>query len=122
MIDIRSFTNLEIQGGFVIREVEFTDKPMVDALGREAVATTRIVGRELRIAIRAGLPDNELSITFYHEVLEAATLAALSPPATVVDFNEGSFERAAKEAYQKWGEAAPASINDMLLFYGFGEK
>jgi acyl-CoA reductase-like NAD-dependent aldehyde dehydrogenase len=34
-----------------------------------------------------------LSISLYHEVLEAATLAAVNPPATVLDFNEGDSER-----------------------------
>jgi hypothetical protein len=48
-----------------------------------------------------GQPDNELSITLCHEILEAATVASLRPPASVADFNEGRFERAEKAAHQK---------------------
>jgi hypothetical protein len=33
-----------------------------------------------------------------HEVLEAATVAAEYPPLSVVEFNEGAFERAAQAA------------------------
>lgn len=67
MIDVGSFRNLRLRGGFLITEIEFTREPMVDALGREAAATTRIVGKQFRLLIRAGLSERELSVTFYHE-------------------------------------------------------
>ena len=44
MIDAATFKNTRLRGGFVIVAVEFTDEPMVDALGREAIAKTGIVG------------------------------------------------------------------------------
>lgn len=46
------------------------------------------------------LDDRGLSINLYHEVLEAATVGAQSPPESVIDFNEGDFERVAQEMHQ----------------------
>ena len=63
-----------------------------------------------------------MSITLYHEILEAATVAVDIPPAAVLDFNEGDFERAAREAHQRWGNAAPDNLNRLLQFHGFGGK
>jgi hypothetical protein len=71
----------------------------VDALGREAAAQTRVTGREFRLRIRPGLSDEELSVTLYHEILEAAAVARWPAPASVMEFNEGDFERAAKAAH-----------------------
>lgn len=62
--------------GFVIKAVGFTEKPLLDALEREAVAQTRIVGREFRLLIHTSLSEEELSVTLYHEVLEAPRWAA----------------------------------------------
>jgi hypothetical protein len=74
------FENAALHGGFAIVRVEFASEPMVDALGREAIARTRIVGREISIAIRPGLSDRECSVTLYHEILEAMTVAVANPP------------------------------------------
>jgi len=63
MMDPATFANVRLQGGFVITEIQFTHEPMVDALAREAVAQTKIVGRDFRLLIRAGLSAAELSIT-----------------------------------------------------------
>jgi hypothetical protein len=119
MIDPASFKNVRLPGGFVIAEVEFTDEPMVDALEREAVAQTRIVGRDFRLLIRAGLSQRELSLSLYHEILEAASVASLNPPASVLEFNEGDFERAAQSAHDTWGDATPENLNRLLHSYGF---
>ena len=119
MIDARQFINFRLRGGFVIQQIEFTHEPMVDALEREAMAQTRIVGREFRMLIRAGLSEEELSVTLYHEILEAASVASLNPPADVMDFNEADFERAAYDAHDKFGEASPDNLNRMLQSYGF---
>jgi len=54
MIDPVSFRNTRLPGGFVIEKIEFTQEPMVDALEREAIEQTRIVGRDFRLLIRAG--------------------------------------------------------------------
>ncbi len=122
MIDPSMFKNLRLRGGFVIVSIEFTDSPMIDALEREAVATTRIVGRKFDLFIRAGLSERELSITLYHEVLDAATVASLHPPNSVMEFNEGDFERAAQAAHTEYGDASPETLTRMLQFYGFREE
>jgi hypothetical protein len=119
-MDIRQFRNLQLRGGFVIKEIQLTNIPMVDAIGREAVAQTKIVVRDFRLFIRTGLSDEEMSVTFYHEILEAATVAVDDPPAIVLDFNEADFERAACEAHERWGHASPDNLNRLLQFHGFG--
>ena len=119
VIDIWQFKNLRLHGGFLIKDIGLTDEPIMDAIGREAVAQTSGIAREFRLLIRAGLSEPELSITLYHEILEAASVAIASPPATVMDFNEADFERAAHEAHERWGNASPASLNLLLQFHGF---
>jgi len=122
MVDINNLKNLRLPGGFVILEIELTPEPMVDALGRDAIGQTRIVGREFRILIRSDLPEEELSITLYHEVLEAASVASTQPPASVMDFNEGDFERAARGAHERWGNASSENLSRLLQFYEFSEE
>ena len=119
VIDIRQFKNLRLHGGFLIKVIELTDAPIVDAIGREAIAQTSGIARDFRLLIRAGLSEPELSITLYHEIIEAASVAIASPPATVMDFNEADFERAAHEAHERWGNPSPANLNLLLQFHGF---
>jgi hypothetical protein len=69
---------------------------------------------QARLLVRAGLSEEELSVTLYHEILEAASVADAHPPAGVLDFNEADFERAAREAHRRWGNASPANL-DLLL-------
>jgi hypothetical protein len=119
VIHIDSFLNQRLGGVFIITEIELTHEPLEDALGREAIAQTRILGREFRLVIHCGLTDEELSISLYHEILEAATVATSHPPAGVLDLNEAGFESAARHAHQSWGEASVENLNRMLQFYGF---
>jgi hypothetical protein len=119
VIYINQFKNLRLHGGFLIKDIELTDAPIVDAIGREAVAQTRVIAREFRLFIRAGLSEEELSITLYHEILEAASVAVSNPPDRVIEFNEADFERAAREAHERWGDASPANLNLLLQFHGF---
>ena len=121
MIDPATFKRVRLRGGFVIADVQFTAAPMVDALEREAIAQTSISGREFRLLIRAGLSEQELSVTLYHEILEAATVGSLRPPDSVMEFNEGDFERAAHAAHAEWGNATPENLNRMLQSLGFRE-
>jgi hypothetical protein len=58
-------------------------------------------------------------ISLYHEVLEAATVAAEHPPPAVIEFNEAAFEWAAQAAHRKLGSATPGTLNEMLVEYGF---
>jgi hypothetical protein len=119
MIDPGAFKNVRLRGGFLITSIEFTSEPMADALGREAVAQTRIVGMKFHLLIRAGLSERELSVSLYHEVLEAATLASPNPPDSVLEFNEGNFEQAAQAAHEQLGEASVENLNRMLQSFGF---
>jgi hypothetical protein len=119
MIDPAPFRNHRLPGGFVIAALEFTREPMLDALEREAVAQTRITGREFRLLLRADLSRRELSVSLYHEILEAASVASLHPPVSVLEFNEGDFERAAQKAHDTWGDATPQNLSLLLQSYGF---
>lgn len=92
---------------------------MVDPIGREAVAHTQVVGRRFSIFIRAGLSEAELSITLYHEVLEAAAVASGSAPPGLLEFNEADFERAARDMHDTVGLASPENLNRMLEQFGF---
>ena len=119
MIDAAAFKNLRLHGGFTIVDVEFAGAPMVDALNREALAQTRINGYRFYIRLQVGMSEREISISLYHEVLEAATVASLRPPDSVIEFNEGDFERVAKAAHAEYGLATPANLNRLLQSYGF---
>jgi hypothetical protein len=55
----------------------------------------------------------------YHEILEAATVAADNAPNAVRDFDEGAFDRAAYQAHAEFGEASPENLDRMLQLYGF---
>jgi hypothetical protein len=119
MISLDLFQNLQLLGGFTIFGIEVTEGLLVDAIGREAIARTRIVGQRFSITIHSGLSDDELSVTIYHEALEAATVATIQPPPSVRDFNEGDFERAAYRAHEQFGVVSPENLNRMLQSYGF---
>ncbi len=69
-----------------------------------------------------GLMTSNAQSPCNHEVLEAMTVACLHPPATVLEFNEGHFERAAYDMHERFGPASPASLNRMLQFFGFAEE
>jgi hypothetical protein len=119
VIELKQFKNLRLHGGFVIKDIQLTDDPIVDAIGREAIAQTSAIVREFRLLIRSGLSEEELSITLYHEILEATSVATANPPAEIIDFNEADFEQAAQNAHKRWGNASPANLNLLLQFYRF---
>ena len=93
----------------------------MDAIGREALARTSIIGREFEITLCPGLSGKELSVTLYHEVLEAAAVASDDPPESLIEFNEGDFDAAAYAAHDLFGPARPMALNLMLQSYGFRE-
>jgi hypothetical protein len=119
VIDVNPFRNVRLQGGFTIARIAITEEPLVDAIGREAIARTRVRGRNFDLLIRAGLSGRELSVTLYHKILEAATVAADNAPNAVRDFDEGAFDRAAYQAHAEFGEASPENLDRMLQLYGF---
>ena len=122
MANFDSFPGLRLPGGFIIVRLEFVTEPMEDAVGRSALAKTKIIGHEIELAILSSLSDEEKSVTMYHELLEAMTVASLEVPTSVQAFNEKDFELAAYKAYEQFGPASPDSVSRMLQFYGFGEK
>ena len=119
MLDLAPFQNLHLRGGFTLVEVQLTAEPLLDPMGRTATAQTIIRGKCLHILLSADLTDRDLSISLYHEVLEAATVAMDHPPEAVLEFNEGAFEQAAQAAHGKLGCAAPETLNQMLVEFGF---
>lgn len=119
MIELASFQRCQLKGGFEIAGIDLTDEPLIDAVGREAIAHTTIIDRQFSITIRSGLSEEELSVTLYHEILEAATVAATHPPESLRMFNEGNFERAAYETHLQFGEVSPENLDKMLQSYGF---
>jgi hypothetical protein len=122
VIDPAPFRGLRLPGGFVLTEIEFTSEPLVDALGRSALAKTRIVGHEIHVRIVLSQDATELSVSLYHEILEAMTVASARPPSAVEDYNEADFDRAAYAAHTEFGTASPVNLNRMLQTYGFGQE
>jgi len=114
-----AFIGLRLQGDFIIAQIEFTDEPIMDALGRLAAAQTTIIGQRLSLRLRDGMDARELSVTLYHEILEAAAVASAHPPELLLDFNEGDFELAAQKMHGKLGAATPETLNRMLQLYDF---
>lgn len=119
VLDLTPFQNLALRGGFLLVEVQLTAKPLLDPIERAATAQTIIRGQRFHIFLRADLDERELSVSLYHEVLEAATVAAERPPDAVLDLNEGHFEQAAQAAHERWGIASPRTLNQLLADFGF---
>lgn len=119
MLDLVPFQNLALRGGFLLVEVGLTAQPLLDPIERAATAQTLIRGSRFHILLRADLDERELSVSLYHEVLEAATVAADPPPESVLEFNEGHFERAAQSAHERLGVASPKTLNQLLAEFGF---
>ena len=122
MIDAVTFKNIRPRGGLVIVGVEFADEPTVDALGREAIAKAGIVGMKINLLIRAGLDERKLSVTLYHEILEAAAVAGADAPASGMDFNAADFERIARAMHDELSEASPENLHRMWQLHGFDEE
>jgi len=119
LLDLAPFQNLALRGGFLLVEVHLTAQPLLDPIERAATAQTVIRGSRFYIFLRADLDERELSISLYHEVLEAATVAAERPPTAVIELNEGDFEQAAQSAHERLGVASPQTLNQILAEFGF---
>ena len=119
-MNLDDFQALALRGGFLLLRVVVTTDPMIDALGRPAVARTTIIGQHLEIELAAtDTSAGEISISLYHEVLEAAAVASFHPPAAVCELNEAGYEAAARECHRRLGIASPAALNQMLAEFGF---
>jgi hypothetical protein len=119
VLDLAPFQNLALRGEFVLAEVRLTAQPLLDPIERAATAQTVVRGTRFHIFLRADLDERELSVSLYHEVLEAATVAAELPPDAVLDLNEGHFEQAAQSAHERLGMASPRTLNQLLAEFGF---
>jgi hypothetical protein len=119
VLDLAPFQNLPLQGGFFLVEARLTAEPLLDPIERAAAAQTIIRGKRFHILLRADMDETELSISIYHEVLEAATVAAADPPPSVLEFNEGDFEQHARSAHVRFGIVSPSALNQMLADFGF---
>jgi len=119
VLDLAPFQNLPLQGGFLLAEVRLTAQPLLDPIERAATAQTIVRGNRFRLFVRADLDEREMSVALYHEVLEAATVAAEHPPSAVIELNEGDFEQAARSAHQRFGVASPRTLNRLLAEFGF---
>ena len=118
-MDLSVFQNAQLVGGFTLSRIETSHEAFVDAIGRPALAKTSITGRRFDIIVSDGLDDRELSVTLYHEVLEAATVAADPAPDSVLELNEQDFDRAAYEMHDRFGPATPSNLNRMLEMFHF---
>ena len=117
--ELREIRNAKLHGGFTIESVTTSDKIGVDAIGRPAVAHTRTIGRRMVIVVQLGLSSEEVSISLYHEVLEAATASSAHPPASVQELNEAGFDEMALLFHAKLGPATIESLSQMLKELGF---
>ena len=117
--ELREFRNANLHGGFTIESVTTSKRIGVDAIGRPAVAHTRTIGSRMVIVLQRGLSSEEISISLYHEVLEAATASAVSPPASVHELNEAGFDEKARLFHAKMGPATIESLSEMLKELGF---
>ncbi len=113
------FNNLFLVTGHTIISLELSNEPITDARGNEALGWTQTIGREMRIQILAELDEKEISVTLYHEVLEAVLLSCRHPPNSMVKFCESDFDLTAYAMYEKIGAATPNNINHMLQILGF---
>ena len=92
---------------------------MMDAIGRPALARAVVENGTISIYLTADQTPDDMSVSVYHEVLEAMTVAVLSPPTQVCELNEAGFEQAAKDAHRRHGLANPASVLTFLREFGF---
>ncbi len=118
-MDFTEFKSLILPSGFVLLGIEFEDGPMLDAIGRSALAKAVIEDGTISIHLAVGQSPDELSISIYHEVLEALTVGAANPPSAVGGLNEAGFEQAATEAHRRHGLANPARVLKFLHEFGF---
>ncbi len=92
---------------------------MRDAVGRPALARAVIEGRTISIEIATAQAPEELSVSIYHELLEAMTVGVQSPPRAVWDLNEAGFEQVAQGAHRLHGLANSRSVIIFLSEFGF---
>lgn len=73
--DLASFRELPMPGGYILDSIEAVLGPLIDPIGRAALAKTTIQGERIAIVFDASQSGDEQSISIYHEVLEGLTVA-----------------------------------------------
>ena len=117
--ELSELRGANLHGGFTIESVTIHEELGVDAIGRPAVAHTRTIARRMAIVLQRGMSAEEVSISLYHEVLEAATTGIVDPPASVQELNEAGFEQMARLFHARLGPATIESLSRMLKELGF---
>jgi hypothetical protein len=107
VIDPSLFIGVRLLGGYTITAIVAIAEPLVDPLGRKAVAQTRIRGHEFAITILSNPDEKEWSVSLYHEILEAMTVALDNPPASVIDFNEATSNARAMKPTKSLAQPVP---------------
>ena len=120
-MDLGQFSNLQLSQGFRLVGIEIVEGPMLDAIGRPALAKAVIESNTIRIYLAAGQTPGEMSVSIYHEVLEAMTIGVPVPPPRVFNLTEAGFEQAAQDAYQRHGLANKVSVINFIHELGFGQ-
>src|SRR5262245_20359390 len=103
--DLSLFLNLRLPGGCIVSEIQLIPGPMIDPIGRPALAKTTIQFPQIAIVLDNAQSPDEQSVSIYHELLEGLTVALPSPPEAVIDFCETDFEREARRAFDTLGVA-----------------
>jgi hypothetical protein len=120
-MNLTPFKSLRLPNGFTLLKIELVASPMCDAIGRPALAKAVIEGDTISIDLVADQTSDELSVSIYHELLEAMTVGVPSPPQAVCDLNEAGFEKAAQDAHRRHGLANPHNVLSFLHEFGFTE-
>ena len=69
---LSSFRGLPLPGGFTLDSIEAVPGPLVDPIGRAALAKTTIQGARITVVFDAAQSADEQSISIYHEQIERA--------------------------------------------------
>ena len=109
-MNLAAFRGLQLPNGFTLLKIELVAPPMSDAIGRPALARAVVEGDTVSIDLVADQTSDELSVSIYHELLEALTVGVPSPPQAVCDLNEAGFEKAAQDAHHRHGLANPHNV------------
>jgi hypothetical protein len=123
-IDLESFKNAKLPGGFSIESVEMAPRSLVDVSGGPAYGGTSMnVGTgAMQIRLSPGLTATEQSVTLYHEVLESASMQAYyrgTLPAFLADLSETELDILAKMAHEQFGPTSVESLTQFLRAVGF---
>ena len=78
--DLISFRELPLPGGFVLISILAVPGPLIDPIGRAALAKTTIHGARIAIVFDESQSAEEQSISIYHELIEGLTVAMARPP------------------------------------------